>query len=311
MHGDRDPSIAGMVLDSPFSDLTRLCEEMVDKARDQGINVPGFVSSVAIRALRGSVRRQADFDIRDVSPIAHVPHCFIPALFVAAENDDFITKAHSQSLYDAYAGDANMIVVDGDHNSSRPRFMFDSVSIFLQACLQIPPEWQFQLHPSMNIMIAPWRYPGVQSSDPSGSILLSAMSQQQQQQSRMQKLNATSPPGMESRRQQQQQQMHTVTSPTRQATVEDDSDSDQEDQKGAELAGGLDFADDDYDDGDENGAEIDTEKLGMTTERQREIQGSLFRMLGHDNGASSFQHGGGQAGIGDNGAKDGMAVDRA
>lgn len=78
MHGDRDPSIAAMVLDSPFADLTRLCEEMVDKARDQGINVPGFVSSVAIRMIRGSVRRQADFDIRDVSPIAHVPHCYIP-----------------------------------------------------------------------------------------------------------------------------------------------------------------------------------------------------------------------------------------
>ena len=77
------------------------------------------------------------------------------------------------------------------------------------------------------------------------------------------------------------------------------------------MAAGLDFADDDYDDGDENGAEIDTEKLGMTTERQREIQGSLFRMLGHDNGAPSFQHGGGQAVISDNGAEDGMAVDRA
>lgn len=113
MHGDRDPSIAAMVLDSPFSDLTRLCEEMVDKARDQGINVPGFVSSVAIRMIRGSVRRQADFDIRDVSPISHAPHCFIPALFVAAENDDFITKSHSLSLHDAYAGDSNMIVVDG------------------------------------------------------------------------------------------------------------------------------------------------------------------------------------------------------
>jgi hypothetical protein len=113
MHGDRDPSIAAMVLDSPFSDLSLLCEQMVDKARDQGINVPGFVSSVAIRMIRGSVRRQADFDIRDVSPISHAPHCFIPALFVAAENDDFITKSHSQSLHEAYAGDANMIVVDG------------------------------------------------------------------------------------------------------------------------------------------------------------------------------------------------------
>ena len=114
MHGDRDPSIAGMVLDSPFSDLRTLCEQMVDKARDQGINVPGFVSSVAIRMIRGSVQKQAGFDIKDVSPISHVPHCFIPALFVAAENDDFITKSHSLALHDAYAGDANMIVVDGD-----------------------------------------------------------------------------------------------------------------------------------------------------------------------------------------------------
>ena len=274
MHGDRDPSIAGMVLDSPFSDLTRLCEEMVDKARDQGINVPGFVSSVAIRALRGSVRRQADFDIKDVSPITHVPHCFIPALFVAAENDDFITKAHSLSLHDAYAGDANMIVVEGDHNSSRPRFMFDSVSIFLQACLQIPTEWQFQLHPSMNVMMPPWRFPGVQSQyDPSGNM---ATSQQQQP--------------MVSRRQSQQQPMHSVTSPTRQSTVEDDGDSDEEDKNGAEFLARLDFADDDCDDDDDDGSveieEIDTENLGMTTERQKEIQGSLFRMLGHDNGAA-------------------------
>jgi hypothetical protein len=284
MHGDRDPSIAGMVLDSPFSDLTRLCEEMVDKARDQGINVPGFVSSVAIRALRGSVRRQADFDIKDVSPITHVPHCFIPALFVAAENDDFITKAHSLSLHDAYAGDANMIVVEGDHNSSRPRFMFDSVSIFLQACLQIPTEWQFQLHPSMNVMMPPWRFPGVQSQyeSPRNAAQPQTTSQQQQP--------------MESRRQPKQQPMHSVTSPTRQSTAKDDGDSDGEDKNGADFLARLDFADDDYDDDDDDDDDgsdgsveiehIDTEKLGMTTERQREIQGSLFRMLGRDNGAA-------------------------
>ena len=50
----------------------------------------------------------------------------------------------------------------------------------------------------------------------------------------------------------------------------------------------------------------------MRTNRQeREIQGSLFCMLGQDNGALSFQHGGSQVGISDNGAKEGMAVDRA
>lgn len=261
LHGDRDPSIAGMVLDSPFADLRRLCEEMVDKARDQGITVPGFVSSVAIRMIRGSVLRQAEFDIKDVSPISHVPHCFIPALFVAAENDDFITKAHSLSLHDAYAGDANMIVVDGDHNSARPKFMFDSVSIFLQACLQIPPEWQLPVHPSMNICAPPWRYPGTQRASPSNGIRL-----------------------------ERQTEMSGVTSPTRKAAL-DDSNVDVAEEAAAALASGLDFADEEDDDIDydednsnnNNGALIDVETIGMTNERQREIQGSLFRMLGHEN----------------------------
>mmetsp|Transcript_13668 Transcript_13668/g.29626 ORF Transcript_13668/g.29626 Transcript_13668/m.29626 type:complete len:577 (-) Transcript_13668:46-1776(-) len=254
LHGDRDPSIAAMVLDSPFADLSRLCEEMVDKAREQGINVPGFVSSVAIRMIRGSVRKQADFDIKDVSPITHVPHCFIPALFVAAENDDFITKEHSLSLHDAYAGDANMIVVDGDHNSTRPRFMFDSVSIFLEACLQIPPEWQLRVHPSMNITSPPWRYPGAQNSrnsSPSNAIRTERCSG-----------------------------MHTVTSPTRQTNLDNDSDIDVEEEAAAAIAAGLDFADEDN---NNSGSNIDVETLGMTSERQREIQGSLFRMLGHEN----------------------------
>lgn len=255
LHGDRDPSIAAMVLDSPFADLPRLCEEMVDKARDQGINVPGFVSSVAIRMIRGSVKRQADFDIKDVSPIAHVPHCYIPALFVAAENDDFITKAHSLSLHDAYAGESNMIVVDGDHNSNRPRFMHDSVSIFLQACLQIPPEWQLRLNPSMNILSPPWRYPGAQSSRHSS-------------------------PSNDS--QHRRMGMDGVTSPTRQSTLDNGSGIDLEEEAAAAIAAGFDFDDDD---GNDSEANIDVETLGMTNERQKEIQGSLFRMLGHDNEA--------------------------
>ena len=160
MHGDRDPSIACMVLDSPFADLSQLCEEMVDKARDQGINVPNFVASVAIRMIRNSVKKQADFDLRRISPVSHAERCFIPALFVAGEHDDFIDKAHSERIHARYAGDKNLIIVEGDHNSPRPRFMFDSVSIFLQTCLQIPNSWALRVHPGMNLMAPPWYYPG-------------------------------------------------------------------------------------------------------------------------------------------------------
>ena len=172
-----------------------------------------------------------------------------------------------------------MIVVDGDHNSSRPRFMFDSVSIFLQACLQIPVEWQFQLHPSMNVMMPPWRYPGMPTN--TSQSVTSPMSQQLNQ---MQKLNASAPASLERRRQ------STVASPSRQSALVDDIDSDEDDDNDAVLAARYDddYNDDDSDsdhndEEDDAGLEIDQEKLGMTTERQKEIQGSLFRMLGHEN----------------------------
>ena len=91
MHAHRDPSIACMILDSPFADLKQLCEEMVDKAKEQGINVPNFVTSIAIRMIRGSVKKQADFDILDICPIAHADRSFVPALFVHGEHDDFVS----------------------------------------------------------------------------------------------------------------------------------------------------------------------------------------------------------------------------
>ncbi len=118
MYGSRDPTVSCMVLDSPFTDLTRLAEEMVEKVKEHGLNVPNFVVSVALRLIKRSVKSQAGFSIRHISPISHVHRCFIPALFVAGEHDDFIDKHHSKVLHAKYAGDKNIVIVDGDHNVS-------------------------------------------------------------------------------------------------------------------------------------------------------------------------------------------------
>lgn len=91
--------------------------------------------------IRGSVSRTAGFNVRDLCPIAHADRTFIPALFVAGRNDDFIRPHHSQQIHDLYAGDKNIVLVEGDHNSPRPSFLYDSVFIFLQTYLQVPMEW--------------------------------------------------------------------------------------------------------------------------------------------------------------------------
>ena len=94
LHGERDPSIAGMILDSAFADLEMLAEELVDRGRQHGLYAPGFVVSIAIRFIRSSVKKAANFDIHELSPIAHADKCFIPALFVAAVKDNFVAPSH-------------------------------------------------------------------------------------------------------------------------------------------------------------------------------------------------------------------------
>uniref|UniRef100_A0A7S1RDN9 Serine aminopeptidase S33 domain-containing protein n=1 Tax=Alexandrium catenella TaxID=2925 RepID=A0A7S1RDN9_ALECA len=140
LYGDRDPTIAAMVLDSPFTDLMALANELANNAREQGLRVPGFAISMAAGLIRRSVRRRAKFDPKDVAPIQNCGKCFIPALFAHGEKDIFIKPHHSEQLHAAYAGDKNLILFDGDHNSERPDFFFDSAVIFLRQTLGVKDE---------------------------------------------------------------------------------------------------------------------------------------------------------------------------
>ena len=133
LYAKDDPSVAGMVLDSPFSDLPVLCEEVASMAQ---IKVPkSMLKSVGMPLLKKSIFKRAGFDIAECSPLKHVEFCFVPALFVHGEKDDFILPRHSEELCERYAGEKNRILVKGNHNTVRPSFMRDSASIFFAQCL--------------------------------------------------------------------------------------------------------------------------------------------------------------------------------
>lgn len=136
MYGAEDPSIAGMVLDSPFSDLVDLMMELVDTYK---IRLPKFTVKFAIQYMRRVVLKKAKFDITELNTIKVAKSCFVPVLLGHAVDDDFIQPHHSDRVFDAYMGDKNIIKFEGDHNSPRPQFYFDSISIFFNNVLQ-PPE---------------------------------------------------------------------------------------------------------------------------------------------------------------------------
>ncbi|KAJ9154392.1 hypothetical protein P3X46_027733 [Hevea brasiliensis] len=136
MYGAEDPSIAGMVLDSPFSDLVDLMMELVDTYK---FRFPKFTVKFAIQYMRRAIQKKAKFDIMDLKTIKVAKSCFVPALFGHAIDDDFIQPHHSDRIFEAYVGDKNIIKFEGDHNSPRPQFYFDSINIFFHNVLH-PPE---------------------------------------------------------------------------------------------------------------------------------------------------------------------------
>ena len=134
MYGDRDPSIAGLVLDSAFSSLKVLIEELVKER----VTLPNFVLTQATKLVKSTVNKKAKFNLDEIEPIKYAERCFIPALFCHGKNDSFVKVHHCTELYSVYPGDKNVIYEEGDHNSSRSKFFRDSASIFFYNTLQVP-----------------------------------------------------------------------------------------------------------------------------------------------------------------------------
>ncbi|KAL5701655.1 hypothetical protein ACHQM5_026970 [Ranunculus cassubicifolius] len=135
MYGAEDPSIAGMVLDSPFSDLVELMMELVDTYK---YRLPKFTVKFAIQFMRKAIQKKAKFDITELNTIKVAKSCFVPVLIGHGMDDDFIQPHHSERIHDAYVGDKNIIKFEGDHNSPRPQFYFDSITIFFHNVLNPP-----------------------------------------------------------------------------------------------------------------------------------------------------------------------------
>uniref|UniRef100_A0A453I2V0 Serine aminopeptidase S33 domain-containing protein n=1 Tax=Aegilops tauschii subsp. strangulata TaxID=200361 RepID=A0A453I2V0_AEGTS len=155
MYGAEDPSIAGMVLDSPFSNLVDLMMELVDTYK---YPLPKFTVKLAIQHMRKIVKKKAGFDIMDLDTIQVAKRCFVPALFGHATEDDFILPHHSDKICEAYVGDKNIIKFDGDHNSPRPQFYFDSITIFFHNVLNPPdvPDDHYFLTPHGSLGQGHW-----------------------------------------------------------------------------------------------------------------------------------------------------------
>jgi fermentation-respiration switch protein FrsA (DUF1100 family) len=138
LHADRDHSIGGMVLDSPFCSLSTLAAELAE-SEYLAVKVPSWLLSGALAVGRMRIKSLCGFDIDQLTPEQHVGDTFIPALFVHGRADDFIPPHHTMKLFEAYTGDKELEMVDGDHNSPRPSVLNRKAVLFFCRAFRCSP----------------------------------------------------------------------------------------------------------------------------------------------------------------------------
>jgi len=147
MYSSSDPSLAGMVLDSPFCDLWELMSELSTRF----VGLPSLLTSVALRVVRAIVQQKAGFDICDVSPRASIARSFVPMLFLHGGEDEFALPSHSVALAQASQGETQRLVMPGlGHHTARPDGFVARAAVFLVRALR----WEDHLPPGVPDMLS-------------------------------------------------------------------------------------------------------------------------------------------------------------
>lgn len=129
-----DWSLAALVLDSPFSNLPAVAQELVLSQT----SIPQFVLNKALQIVRKEVKTRANFDIEDLLPIRRAPHCRSPALFAVGKDDTFILPHHTYDLYSVWGGNERKVVTfSGGHNTRRPDWFIEEAANFMHKKLLV------------------------------------------------------------------------------------------------------------------------------------------------------------------------------
>ena len=129
---ERDPRIACICVDSPFSDLKLVLKDFAKK----NIKVPGFVFSSAYSLTKNMVYNRNKVDIDKIKPIKYVKKIIVPVYFVHAMKDELIKSEHTLQLYENCGTFYKYInICEGGHNSIRSDNIINKVLEFFKSYL--------------------------------------------------------------------------------------------------------------------------------------------------------------------------------
>lgn len=110
-------NIRGMILDSPFSDFEKLCDDILSNK----FFLPGIVRRMLIRSGREQIKEKAGFDILSFKPKEDAKRITVPTLIIHGKQDCFVSIEHSREIYKNISDKVykKIIEVNGGHNDER------------------------------------------------------------------------------------------------------------------------------------------------------------------------------------------------
>ena len=115
-------------LDSCFSSLNKLVNEYVNHVVPY---LPNFLIEIIKKYVSDIIEKKVNMRIEKIEPIKDAEFCSnISALFCHAIDDKFIYKEHSKDLYEKYAGEKEIIMFNGGHNTKRPVHVLQIIALF-------------------------------------------------------------------------------------------------------------------------------------------------------------------------------------
>lgn len=135
MFADMDKSVDCLILDSSFSNLKKLCKEIVyrEVQKTKSLHrVPKFVLNRVMKVAMKDVQKKTGMVIDRLNPLEHCKRFDVPALFLHASEDELVHRYHVDEMYAAYGGwPKKLIFFKGTHDSPRPEYINDSCVRFM------------------------------------------------------------------------------------------------------------------------------------------------------------------------------------
>ncbi|CAG9311290.1 unnamed protein product [Blepharisma stoltei] len=123
LYGSCDPTLAVLILDSPFLSLKQVVDDYLGKYNFIPKKLLGFFWD----KIKNHIRKKANFDISEVNPAKFISQCEMPAIFMHGIDDKLVSISHGRMLYELYRGEKYLLELGGGHNSTRAQKVIDRV----------------------------------------------------------------------------------------------------------------------------------------------------------------------------------------